>query len=387
MMQSIDRYILKNALGAFGAVTVSLTSFIWVTQALREIDLMTTQGQTVVVFVAMTGLLIPVLVLIIAPIALLIAIVYLLNRLNGDSEIVVLSAAGMSPWRLFRPFVLVALTVSILVAAIGIYIAPKGLRELRTWAAQIRADLVTTLVQPGRFTKVEGALTIHIRERLPDGRLGGIFIDDRRNPKERATFLAEHGQIVESATGTFLIMAEGSVQRHELSQRDPNIVMFDRYAFDLSRFNQSTDNRSVTFRERYLWELMFPDKTDQRVITQAGRLRAELHDRILGPLYPLAFAVIAYAFLGIPSTTRQSRAISVGMTIAAVAGLRFLGFGCIILAAQSPYPLYVIYAAIFLTILLGSIAIWRGVKVEPPSDLVLWFETALGWMIRRRATA
>lgn len=385
-MNTIDRYILRTSLGAFAAVVLSLTAFIWVTQALREIDLITSQGQTVLVFIGMTGLLVPVLVLIISPVALLVAVLYLLNKLNGDSEMVVLNAAGMSPWRLFRPFLLVAVLVSILVAAISIYVAPKGLRELRTWAAKIRADLITTLVQPGRFTLVEGAVTVHIRERGPDGRLGGVFIDDRRNPKERTTFLAEHGEIVESAQGTFLVLASGSVQRHEATQRDPNLIMFDRYAFDLSQFNQRS-SRSITFRERYLWELMFPEAKDVSAPSQAGRLRAELHDRIVGIAYPLAFVVIAYAFLGLPSTTRQSRAVALGMTILAVVALRLLGFGCVILSAQSVAALYVIYGAIILTILLGSVVIWRGTRVEPPSGLIHRFETILDRMIRRKATA
>ena len=62
----------------------------------------------------------------------------------------------------------------------------------------------------------------------------GIFIDDRRDPKERASILAEQGDIVKNERGMFLMLENGSVQRHETGQRDPAIVLFDRYAFDLS---------------------------------------------------------------------------------------------------------------------------------------------------------
>ena len=81
---------------------VSLTAVIWVTQALRDIDLMTNQGQTILVFVGITGLIIPLLVLVIAPIALVIAAAHMLNKLSTDSEIIVMNSAGMSPWLLFR---------------------------------------------------------------------------------------------------------------------------------------------------------------------------------------------------------------------------------------------------------------------------------------------
>ena len=46
-------------------------------------------------------------VLIIAPIALMIAVAHVLNKLGNDSELIVMNAAGMSPWLLFRPFLAV----------------------------------------------------------------------------------------------------------------------------------------------------------------------------------------------------------------------------------------------------------------------------------------
>ena len=80
-MGSIGRYIFRTTFGAFLLVLVSLTAVIWVTQALRDIDLMTSQGQTILVFVGITGLIIPLLVLVIAPIALVIAVAHVLNKL------------------------------------------------------------------------------------------------------------------------------------------------------------------------------------------------------------------------------------------------------------------------------------------------------------------
>ena len=106
-------------------------------------------------------------------------------------------------------------------------------------------------------------------------------------------------------------------------QRHYPCVQFERYAFDLSNFSGGSDNRMITARERYLWELADPDPNDPFFRFQPGVYRAEFHDRLVAPLYPLAFAVLAYAFLGIPATTRQSRTFALGLTIFAVGALRF----------------------------------------------------------------
>src|SRR5512146_67612 len=217
-MGSIDRYIFRTTFSAFLVVLVSLTAVIWVTQALRDIDIVTSQGQTILVFMGITGLIVPLLVLVIAPIALLIAVAHVLNKLSTDSEIIVMNAAGMSPWILFRAFMSVAIVVSIIVMSISAYFAPKGLRMLRDWLTEVRANVVSTIVQPGRFTSIESGVTIHIRERRTNGQLLGIFLDDRRNPNERITVLSEVGELLDNNSGTFLVLQKGVVQRHETGQ-------------------------------------------------------------------------------------------------------------------------------------------------------------------------
>ena len=366
-MGSINRYIFRTTFSAFLVVLVSLTAVIWVTQALRDIDIMTSQGQTILVFVGITGLIIPLLVLVIAPIALVIAVAHVLNKLSTDSEIIVMNAAGMSPWVLFRGFMAVAVVVSLLVAAISGYFAPKGLRMLRDWLTDVRANVVSTIVQPGRFTSIESGVTLHIRERRPNGQLAGIFLDDRRNEKERVTVLAETGELLDNDKGTFLVLQKGVVQRRETGQRDPAMVSFDRYAFDLSQFAGGTQSVKYSIRERYLWQLLFPDPKDPLYIEQPGQFRAELHDRLIAPLYPLAFVVIALTYLGAPRTNRQSRALSILGAIGGVALLRLVGFASTVFGANDPWMLSLQYIAVAAAIGFGIYVIGRGVILEPPA--------------------
>jgi len=371
-MGSISRYIFRTTSSAFLIVLVSLTALIWVTQALRDFDLMTNQGQTILVFIGITGLIVPLLILVIAPIALLIAVAHVLNRLSTDSEIIVMNAAGMSPWLLFRAFMTVAVVVSLLVTAISAYFAPKGLRMLRDWLTEVRANVVSTIVQPGRFTSIENGVTIHIRERRNNGQLVGIFLDDRRNPAERITVLAEAGELLDNDNGTFLVLQKGIVQRHELKERDPAMVGFERYAFDLSQFAGGPQAVKYSIRERYLWQLMFPDPKDQFYIEQPGQFRAELHDRLIAPLYPLAFVVIAFTYLGAPRTTRQSRTLSMAGAIGGVALLRLIGFASTVFGATMPWMLSLQYVAIVAAFGFGLFVIRRGLIVEPPAFLTNW---------------
>lgn len=385
-MGSINEYIVRTTLGAFLIVLVSLTAVIWVTQALRDIDIMTSQGQTILVFVGITGLIIPLLILVIAPIALLIAVAHVLNKLSNDSEIIVMNAAGMSPWVLFRAFMAAALVVSLLVGAISAYFAPKGLRMLRDWLTEVRANVVSSIVQPGRFTTIENGVTIHIRERRPNGQLAGIFLDDRRNSNERITVLSEIGELLDNESGTYLVLQKGIVQRQETGQRDPAMVVFDRYAFDLSQFAGGGQSAKYSIRERYLWQLLFPDPKDQFYVEQPGQFRAELHDRLMAPLYPLAFVVIAYAYLGAPRTTRQSRTFSMLGAVGGVALLRLVGFASTVFGAAVPWMLALQYLTLAVAVGAGLYVIRRGLIIEPPVFVADWLTALIERLGRRFVT-
>jgi lipopolysaccharide export system permease protein len=369
-MGSIDRYIFRTTLASFALVLVSLTGVIWITQALRGIDLMTSQGQTILTFLGITSLVIPALVLIISPIALMIAIAHTLNKLATDSEIIVMNAAGFSPFRLFFPFFYATCVVALLVAFIAAYLAPDGMRRIKQWDAEITADVLTNILQPGRFAQLDQNLTIRIRERQPGGIMAGIFIDDRRDPKERNSIVAERGTVVKSGGETILVLEDGNLQRFEAGKRDPALVTFARHGFDMSKFSNQGRDVTLGIRERYFWELVSPPEDDPVYNAVPGQFRSELHDRIMAPIYPFAFAALTFAFLGAPRTTRQSRNFSIGSSILAVFGLRMVGFACSVMAVKSPVAAAVQYAMLAIAIGLGMWMIVSGVVVEAPPALL-----------------
>jgi lipopolysaccharide export system permease protein len=390
-MGSISRYIFSTTFGAFLIVLFSLTSVIWITQALRDIDLMTSRGQTVLVFLGITGLIIPMLMLVIAPVAQMIAVMHSIGRLSNDSELIVMNAAGMSPWALFRPFLIMSIVVSGVMTLIAAWLGPLGMQTLNNWANEVRADLVTNIVQPGRFNGFERGLTFHIRERQPNGVLRGVFVDDRRNPKERATFLGEKGTIVKDERGTFLILENGSVQRHEIvdrrnsknsnpknaknaapaekntppKEKDPTIVKYERYALDLAQAPTDQQNQRASARDRYFWQLL--DNDPEKTKLTPGQVRAELHDRIFAPIYPLVFTIITFAYLGAPRTTRQGRAMSIAGASIVIAVLRLLGFVAIVLCVKYPWVLALQYTLLLVAASLGLYAIHRGLEIEAPA--------------------
>ena len=153
-MGLLGRYVFRTTMVAFIISVATLTILVWFTQVIREFDIVTNQRQSVITFISITSLFIPMLVMMIAPIAFVISASHVLNKLSSDSEIIVMNAAGLSPWRALRPLLAAAFVVSVLVAFLAIYLSPAALRELRNRITEIRTDLLTHIAQPGRFTSI-----------------------------------------------------------------------------------------------------------------------------------------------------------------------------------------------------------------------------------------
>ena len=380
----VSRYLFRQAAGAVLLILLSLTGIVWIALALRQLNLVTSQGQDTWLFIKMTLLALPNLMALIAPVALLVATIHTLNRLNGDSELIVMTAGGGTIWNIARPLLLVALLVSLAVSIVNHWAMPWSLRLLRDYVIQVRTDLITQVIQPGRFSSPEANLTFHIRDRGLDGELKGLVMHDGRDGKQVSTFLAERGWIVKQDGDAFLLMENGHILRRaapgqgeqkgkaassQTGEEPIRIIEFKRYAVDLARFEAKEQGPELKPRERYFGELVRPDPNDQLAQRQPGLLRAELHERFASALYPFAFVLVAVAFIGQAQTTRQNRvqAIVAAFLIATACRLGGLaGNNIVSLRASATWIVYTIPIG---AIVFGTIAARLGMQQRRRSRL------------------
>jgi lipopolysaccharide export system permease protein len=374
-MTLFGRYMLRQVTNAFLVILLTLTAVVWLATALRELDLITSQGQGILLFFQMTLLSLPSLVALIAPNAMLMAALYTLDRMNGDSELIVMTAAGAPIWRIGAPLLLVGAIVAIGILLANLFVTPAASRELRSFVTQVRADLISQVLQPGRFSSPEAGLTFHIRDRSMDGDLLGLLVQDERDPKQVMSYLAEKGRIISNDDGSYLVMFDGYVHRYNAENTDKSvqIIAFDQNMLDISEFSpKDDDDKELRPRERYIGDLISPDPNDKIAKTFYGQLRSELHERLSTPLYPLVFVVIAIALLGHARTTRESRWGQILTAFGLAVGLRVVGIAANNLVTINAWAVALVYA-----VPLGAIffAAWAAhVRMSPELRSKLSFE-------------
>ncbi len=345
-MTIFGRYLFRQAANALLVILLTLTLVVWLATTLKELNLITSQGQGILLFLQMTLLTLPSLMALIAPNAMLMATLYTLDRMNGDSELIVMTASGAPIWRIGAPIVALAAIVSLGVLIANLYVTPASMRELRSFITHVRADLISQVLQPGRFSSPEGGLTFHIRDRSPAGDLLGLLVHDERDGKQVMSYLAERGRIIDNDEGSYLVMLEGYVQRYnnEGDEKEVQIVAFDQNMLDLTEFSpKDSAGKGMRPREAYMSDLFRPDMTKPEIRRNYPQLRAELHDRLATPLYPLVFAFVAIAFLGHARTTRQNRWGQILAACGIAVGLRVAGITLGNMVALSPWAILLVY--------------------------------------------
>jgi lipopolysaccharide export system permease protein len=371
-MKVVERYIMRRAFVVFLAALVWTLAIVWTTQVLAKIDLVTDSGQSSLTFFEVAALILPSIVPIVVPFALVVAVAQTLSVMNSDSELAVVNAAGASRWTIVRPIMLLALAASVFSFAVDNGIDPYARQKNRALVAESRADLLSLIIQEGTFRKIEDGLFLQIGERLPDNRLGGVFVADSRQEGVNLVYYAKTGSVVERGGEKVLMMNDGVIHRKTLTG-DLSVIRFTSYAFDMSAFMAAASEVTLLPKDQTTQYLLNPNANDKNYQQNPQEYRAEIDQRFSEWTYSMVFALIALAVAGDARSHREARINPLITAITISLFVRWLGFFAASKADEVPQYTYMVYGV---PIVASAVAIWFIVSNRTMELPVAWAD----WM-------
>lgn len=369
-MNIFSRYVFRQTTAALLLILLSLAGIVWIALALRELNVVTSDRQDTIVLLKMTTLALPNLLVMIAPFALLISVVHVLNRLSTDSELIVHTAGGGTVWSLAKPLMTLAAIVSVSMLFVNHVAMPWSLKTLRQIVIQVRTDLLTQVIQPGRFSSPTKGITFHIRDRALNGELKGLIMNDMRKAGEHNSYLAQKGVLIKQNDTAYLVMTDGHIVQRGSEKEEPRIITFTNYAIDLANFESSRRYTRYKARELYTSELLSPEIRAKAGKRDRKKFVPELHERFASALYPFAFILIALATVGNAQSTRQSRSRALAAGIITASGVRLLGLGLNNVVTTAEHLFFILYLLPLFAIGLALVTIFRNAKPRRPSDRI-----------------
>lgn len=297
-MGRYDRYILSQLVVLFGFFSLVLISVYWINEAVDLFDSLVADGQTLRVFLEFTALTLPQIMMMVLPVAGLVATLYIFNRLIAESELVVLQTAGLSAARLLRPVLIFGLLLGLLVGILGNFLAPAARGQFIDRSADVQADLTGRFLREGQFIHPAPGLSVYVREITDQGEFRDLFLQDRVDPAAETTYTAPRALLLEASTGPQLVMFDGLAQTYDVTTQRLTTVLFTSFTYDLGALiadqaTARTDLRALSTRVLI--------GADAELAAALGLSLAQMrfvgHDRIARGLFVIFPPLIAAACL------------------------------------------------------------------------------------------
>lgn len=194
-MKLIDRYIVRETLGPFLMALGMFTFVFGVQPALHQAQNLLSKGVDLgtVGFLLLT--LVPQALGLSLPMAFLTGLLMGLGRLSGDREAVALLACGVSPLRILRPVLLLALLAGAADMYVLMNLIPDANQAFRVRTTQLLATKSESEIRPGTFYEGFPGKVLLIQEQRPEGGWKNVVLADTSDPGREIITLATAGYL------------------------------------------------------------------------------------------------------------------------------------------------------------------------------------------------
>lgn len=343
MLARYQSYMLTHLAWPTVAITFSLTGIVWLTQMLRFVDFMINRGLSLSDFLYLTGLMLPSLLLILLPISLCIATLYTYQKLQNESELIVMASAGISPWQIARPALMMGGIVMVICYILALYLMPLSNQKFRDIRLFFRDQYASILLEEEVFNTPVPGLTVFVRERDRVGNLYGILLQDTRGAKSVITMTAKEGRLENTPTGPRFFLKSGLRQERSYDAvQKISWLSFDEYAIDIAFYATKTA-REREPDERSVGELFNEATTDP---ARAPMLRAEAHQRLTWPLFGLLLPLMMVALLQATEFNRRGQMKRVVFAVICAGLVTLLFFALRSAVVKTPALLPMLYVVV-----------------------------------------
>ena len=346
-MRRLDRYIFREVLVPALIALLALT-FIVLSGPRRGgllLEIIVRQSPTWAEVWSLIAALLPAVLIVTVPMALLVGILTGFGRLSSDSEAIAMRAAGVSMRRILRPVLFLALLAWGLTQWLTTSVAPQTQADLRKSLATLALKTPNIELRPRVFYERPGWVLWVNKSQTGNGiQSEGIILVDMKNPDQPDFTLAQSGSITPTNSNLSLQLSLVNGSTHMLCPSEPHAVQppgcsstngYVYTSFLSTTFSKDLPPpaiRSTTPVEevptRTLWEHL-------RDGTASLKETIEFHQR-----FALPFACIAFALVGLPlgvSTRRGGRSTGLvlslvlmfGYYLSLVGGTRATGAGAL----------------------------------------------------------
>ena len=297
-VQKLDIYILRQLSIIFLFFLFVFTLIFWINRAINLFDQLISDGHSSSIILRFVLLNLPSTTTLVFPLACFAAVIFVTNRLKNDSELTVLESAGLSPWRMNKPYFIFGLISMIILAFFTTFIVPNTAKIIDEIQIEFDSSVSARLLKDGKFIHPFKGVTFYIKEIKSDGTLVNVFLHDKRNKNEFITYTATRAFLAKDDNKTVLYMENGLIQTIGTLNKELSTTEFKSIAIDLSDAINQRENNTTHLSQVSTW-LLIKDRQQVAIETKASKelIGLELHNRLHRPIFCFVAAILGFSTL------------------------------------------------------------------------------------------
>ena len=275
---------LKNYLSilfAFGLI-------IWITQAVRLLDLISEDGNSIATYFLYILSLLPKILSRISIIIFFISFVLTISKFEDNNELKALWFSGLDKKIFITYLVNFSILLVFLLILIRLFIVPYFSNYSRYLLLNSAVGSIAPLIKYNNFNNPLKKITIYVGKKNQINELEDIILFEDNGEKSK-TIIAKSGVILNENNKNLLVLVNGSIQE-ESNNKKIAIIDFDKITLDLSQYSKRTVDY-YKFPEIDSFEL-FKRSRDKNDL-QHSVIISELNYRIILPLFIPSLVVLA----------------------------------------------------------------------------------------------
>ena len=192
----IPRYVIQSALPYVLLSLALLTAILFTQQTGRFAEVALYTDLPLSLAFEISAALLPSVLILTVPVAVLAGIVIGFARMGSDSEIVAIRAAGVGTWSLLWPALLIGLLATVATTFLQLKEAPESARDLRRVLLQGALRKLDSPVEPRTFNTEIPGYVIYVRDgNTSQGSWGRVFIYAQQPDGATRVVTARSGRI------------------------------------------------------------------------------------------------------------------------------------------------------------------------------------------------
>lgn len=328
MIRILDRYVARELRAPF-VISVGVFMFFLVIDRVYQLtDLVITKQVPVRLVLSLLLFLLPPLLSLTLPVALLLAVLIACGRLTGDLEVAALKASGVSPLRLFRPFLVAGLVVTVVIASLTLVVNPWASGAFQGQVFKILQARAAIGIQERTFSGAFGQIVLYVEDVSPSQvALKGVLASDERNPQLSRIIIAREGRLLSDDKQRRLTLRfiDGSI--NETDAADPQRFRYTSFSlydmnFPLSVPATPSGQEVKPEKEMPLRQLLASTRAPMGDAKEVTAFRVELHKRLALPVAALVFVLVGFTLGVWPH--RGGRAVALTSSFAVVISYHIL---------------------------------------------------------------